>query len=109
LANWLLKNWKKIGSSAPLKLTGATYEEAVKGKTGIIFFGDYWHRDTDKKGERTGDHIDLWNTNTLGSMTGVGGRTFRTWFRRTFPTFTEHVLSASDLTKSKVVIFWEIK
>jgi RHS repeat-associated protein len=109
LANWLLKNWKKIGSAKPVILTGPTYEKTVAGKTGIIFFEDYWHRDGDPEEVRTGDHIDLWNTNTLGSMTGVGGRTFRTWFRREFPTFTEHVLSASDLTKSKVVIFWEIK
>lgn len=110
LANWLLKNWKKIGNvSEPVMLTGETYEKAVKGKTGIIFFQDYWHRSTDAEGQRTGDHIDLWNTNTLGSMTGVMGRTFRTWFRRNFPTFTEHVFNVSDLTKSKVVIFWEIK
>jgi len=104
-----LKNWKKVGTSAPKILTGPTYEEAVKGKTDIIFFQDYWHRDSDAKDVRTGDHIDLWNTNTLGSMTGFGGRTFRTWFGRNFPTFTERALSASDLTKSKVVIFWEIK
>jgi len=110
LADWLLKNWKTVGGvSNPMMLTGATYEEAVKGKTGIIFFQDYWHRTTDKEGQRTGDHIDLWNTNTLGSMTGFMGRTFRTWFRRNFPTFTEHSFSVSDLTKSKVVIFWEIK
>ncbi|HWY33913.1 MAG TPA: T6SS effector amidase Tae4 family protein, partial [Nitrosopumilaceae archaeon] len=109
LANFLLHGAKIDGMASPKILTGANYESYVKGKTGIIYFEDYWHRDSDKKGERTGDHIDLWNQNALGSMTGYAGRTLNTWFRRNFPTFSENHLGMSDLTKSKRVIFWEIK
>ena len=58
LANWLnkryLANWP-----APTNVTGTDWQEKAKGKTGVIFFKDYWLR----KGERypSGDHIDLWN------------------------------------------------
>jgi RHS repeat-associated protein len=109
LANFLVKSVNVEGMSKPVFLTGKNYESYVEGKTGIIYYADYWKRTSDKKDQRTGDHIDLWNTNTLASATGIGGRTFRTWFRRTFPEFSENHLDASDLTKSKRVIFWEIK
>jgi len=108
LANYLLK--KKIeGILKPVFLTGENFEAYVFGKTGIIYFQDYWHRTTDQSGKRTGDHIDLWNKNQLGSMNNYLGRRANTWFRLTFPTFSENHLSMSDLTKSKSVIFWEVK
>lgn len=86
----------------PIELTGESYEEKVSGKTGIIFFQDYWLRDGERT--RSGDHIDLWNENKLASLGWL-----YTWTRRTFPQLSEDLLSMSDLRKSKVVIFWEIK
>ena len=109
LSNFLVKSSNFEGFSKPVYLTGKNYESYVEGKTGIIYYADYWKRASDKNDQRTGDHIDLWNTNTLASATGVGGRTFRTWFRRSFPEFSENHLDASDLTRAKKVIFWEIK
>ena len=103
LAAFLL-NKIKFSGVEPVFLTGSNYEEYVKGKTGIVYFKDYWHRDTDAKDVRTGDHIDLWNKNKLGSL-GWG----MTFMRQTFPNFTENYLDTSDLTKSKQVIFWEFK
>jgi RHS repeat-associated protein len=103
LATFLL-NKIKFSGTEPVYLTGKNYEDYVDGKTGIIFFKDYWHRDSDAKGGRTGDHIDLWNKNELGSV-GWG----MTWLRQSLPTVTEYLLRTSDLTKSKQVIFWEIK
>jgi RHS repeat-associated protein len=99
LAGWLHKRF-----GAPTKYTGATFEAAIEGKTGIVFFQDYWHRKTDAEGVRTGDHIDLWNENALASKGW-----FLTAVRRKYPTFSEYLLDMSDLRKSKYVLFWEMK
>jgi hypothetical protein len=80
---------------------GAEYESSVAGRTGIIFFKDYWQRSGETG--RTGDHIDLWNKNTLAS---IGW--FATAVRRTFPQLSEDYLEMSDLRRSTEVIFWEI-
>jgi hypothetical protein len=38
------------------------FANEIGGKTGIIYFQDYWYRTTDLlTGRPTGDHIDLWN------------------------------------------------
>jgi len=108
LANFLSNAGSNIFGK-PVILNGANFEAYIKGKTGIIFFQNYWHRKGEPVGQRTGDHIDLWNKNQLGSMTGYFGRNTNTWFRLTFPTFSENHFSLSDLTKSKTVLFWEIK
>jgi hypothetical protein len=50
----------------------------------------------------TGDHIDLWNHNEMGSYNVI--RRIRT----TFPTLGQ-TLGMSDLSKSTQVLFWEIK
>jgi hypothetical protein len=31
------------------------------GRTGVIYIQDYWRRNDDPPGQRTGDHIDVWN------------------------------------------------
>lgn len=102
LANWL----KKIpfaGCPKPKKLTGSTFESYVSGKTGIIFFQDYWQRTNEKGTERrSGDHIDLWNKNELASMGLV-----RTFARLGLGINIDGWWS--DFTKSKEVLFWEIK
>jgi hypothetical protein len=86
----------------PVKLKGENFESYVKGRTGIIFFQDYWQRNNQIG--RTGDHIDLWNKNELAS---VGF--FLSWLRLTFPETSENFLDMSDLRISKSVWFWEIK
>jgi hypothetical protein len=89
------------GCPVPNKLTGATYEAAVKGKQGIIFFKDYWQR-SEEKG-RSGDHIDLWNKNELASVGIV-----QTFFRQAFPGIAENVFNVSDLRRASEVLFWEM-
>ncbi len=86
----------------PVKLRGDNYERYVKGKTGIIFFQDYWKRKNEIG--RSGDHIDLWNKNELASI-GF----FLTLIRGWFPEISESYLNMSDLRRSKSVWFWEIK
>lgn len=100
LADYLRKK-PFAGCPEPLVLTGTGYEESVSGKTGIIFFQDYWLRSGESS--PTGDHIDLWNKNELASL-----GTFLTWTRRTFPGFSSDYLDMSDLKNSKQVLFWEI-
>jgi len=105
LADFLLHGAKIDGMSKGVYLTGANYLDYVKGKTGIIYFQDYWPRKGESRdhGPRTGDHIDLWNKNELGSL-GLP----LSWLRRNMPWVFEHV-GRSDYAKSKRVIFWEIK
>jgi hypothetical protein len=104
LANWIDKKPIAGCPKSMSGLTGSNFEQKVEGKTGIIFFQDYWHRSGEKGNNRTGDHIDLWNKNKLASIGLV-----LTWARRTFPDFSENWLDMSDLRKSKKVLFWEIK
>lgn len=85
----------------PLSFEGVNYEEGIKGKTGIVFFKDYWQRNGEKG--RTGDHIDLWNKNELVSL-GV----IATLVRQQFPSISERFFSMSDLRQAKQVLFWEI-
>jgi hypothetical protein len=78
----------------------------VKGKTGIIYFQDYWPRPGESRdhGPRTGDHIDLWNKNELASLGLI-----QSWLRRNFPGRAERWFDRSDYAKSIKIIFWEIK
>ena len=82
-------------------LSAQEFEKKVQGKTGIIFFKDYWQRNGQTG--RTGDHIDLWNKNKLANNGLVA-----TWLRTTFSEFSESYLNMSDLKKSKSVSFWQI-
>ena len=46
------------------RITGkdvAEYYPKLIGRTGLIYFRDYWYRSGDKPGQPTGDHMDLWN------------------------------------------------
>lgn len=89
------------GCPAPQRFTGSTYEAAVKGKKGIIFFKDYWQRQGENS--RTGDHIDLWRESKLASIGGT-----LTFIRQTFPGVAENFLDMSDLRRASEVLFWEI-
>jgi len=52
-----LKTCPFAGCPVPVKLRGSNFKEYVEGRTGIIFFKDYWLRGNEKS--PTGDHIDL--------------------------------------------------
>ncbi|CAJ0791770.1 hypothetical protein LMG7141_02559 [Ralstonia condita] len=83
----------------PQDVTGTDWEMKVKGRTGIIFFGEYWARDGESSDRASGGHIDLWNQDTL---TPSSTSFFR--FRLGF-----NSLWYSDLRNSKKILFWEIK
>ena len=52
------------------------FDSELAGKTGIVFFKDYWLRDNDPAEAPTGDHIDLWNgrDTTASDAGGAGSR-----------------------------------
>lgn len=83
----------------PEDVTGKDWETKVKGRTGIIFFGEYWARDGESSDRASGGHIDLWNKDTLTPSSTSFFR-FRLGFNR---------LWYSDLRNSKKILFWEIK
>lgn len=82
------------------------FHKRLAGRTGIVFFQDYWARSTDKANSPTGDHIDLWNRDRL------------TPSMETFMRFTLGISRVpnlnpfgsgniySDLEKSRQVMFW---
>lgn len=99
MANWL-KQRPFVGCPEPTILTGETFIEAIRGKTGLIFFADYWQRSNEQgTNRRTGDHIDLWNRNRLQAEWS--------WVRINLGVSWDGVIS--DFRLSKEVLFWEIK
>lgn len=101
LANWLNKI-PFAGCPKAKKLTGKTFETYISGKTGIVFFKDYWQRKGEEGEKRTGDHIDLWDNNKLASIGFI-----RTFARLGLDISIDGIWS--DFTKSTEVLFWEIK
>lgn len=109
LANWL-KLQPFVGCTKVADIKGENWQEKIKGRTGIIFFGNYWRRTNSAGVEEfnpSGDHIDLWNGEKL--TTGSGGLRGRL---TTFSRFTLGIGSGigySDLGKATQIFFWEIK
>jgi hypothetical protein len=110
LAGWLkLQPFCGLPKS-PEAVTGPDWQDNIRGKTGIIYFANYWARDAGEKSsdKPTGDHIDLWNGSRL---TATGMSFFSTLGRR----LGLNSLGAgtswgySDLGKSTEILFWEIK
>lgn len=100
-----LKQRPFAGCPNAISVSPTSFQEELAGKTGIIFFKDYWVRSGQT--QRTGDHIDLWNENELAGSGAVGS-----FFRANFGGFIEErlpFLSLSDFHKSTEVLFWEIK
>lgn len=100
----LAENLAKWLSLSPLqgfgqieKIEPATFQKILSGKTGVVFFKDYWKRKGESEDGRSGDHIDLWSKNriTEGSMT--------------YRAVIEFFGFVSDLNKSREIWFWEIK
>lgn len=95
MANWLNKsNYSWLGKVQ--KVSPYSFQKDLDGKTGIIFFKDYWQRGNESFPNRSGDHIDLWNKDKITS----GGMTSRAIY--------EFFGVVSDLNKSKDVWFWEV-
>lgn len=65
MASWLKRQPFCGLPTAPENVSGADWEKKVHGRTGIIFFGDYWARDGETAANLSGGHIDLWNKDTL--------------------------------------------
>ncbi len=79
------------------KVSPATFQQDLKGRTGIVYFKDYWQRGKESFSARSGDHIDLWNESEITSSS--------MWTRSIYEFFG----AVSDLNKSKEVWFWEVK
>lgn len=47
------------------KVKPEDFEDMLVGQQGIIFFKDFWRRGNETFGNRSGDHIDLWNGRRL--------------------------------------------
>ena len=96
MALWLDRS--NIGGLGKLeKIDSNTFQEDLKGRTGIIFFKDYWQRGKESFESRSGDHIDLWNQNEITGSSMLM-RDILEFFNR-----------VSDLNNSKEVWFWEVK
>ena len=91
-------------------ITGEKWKDKIKGRTGIIYFGNYWARSSaeDKTKSRSGDHIDLWN----GSRTTVNDVfSFSAHIGRGIGIPEVHVgdTGYSNIDKAHPILFWEIK
>ena len=97
-----LKRFHLPGVQKVQEVAPESYFRELKGKTGIIFFKDYWQRTINGTQEefrnRSGDHIDLWNGSRLTD--------WKTWVRVRLNIIIPGVWS--DLRKSKSIWFWRI-
>ncbi len=87
--------------SKPQPVTGPDWQQKIKGKTGIIFFKDYWARDGEVS-HASGDHVDLWNKDRLTPG-------FASFLRFTVGLRASSLLGFSDLGKAKEILFWEVQ
>lgn len=96
LAKWLSeKPPKGFGKKEIIK--PGEFQKQLSGRTGVVFFKDYWTRGNESFANRSGDHIDLWSKNRI-----TGGGMF-------YRSLIELLGFVSDLNKSKSVWFWEVK
>lgn len=95
-ARWMktesLPGFGKVETIAP-----ADFQSILDGRTGVIFFKDYWQRGRESEANRSGDHIDLWNKDGITSSS--------MWWRAV----TEFFGVVSDLNASREIWFWEVK
>lgn len=110
-----LADWLKLQPfcglpKMPENVAGPDWQEKIKDKTGIVYFSDYWYRsEAESKAKTpTGDHIDLWNGSRL---TATGWSAISTLGRRLG--LNELTPDApwgfSDMRKSRVIFFWQIR
>lgn len=103
LAAWLHKANIPGLPALPESLAGKDWQSKIKGRTGIIYFADYWLRKDEKM--PSGDHIDLWNGSRL-TASGLEGALV-TMAR--FGLGIESGPGFSDLGKATTILFWNIK
>lgn len=96
IAKWL-KNAPPSGFGKAESIDASKFQSTLSGRTGVIFFKDYWQRSGETEQGRSGDHIDLWSKSRI-----TGGSMF---YRSVIELFG----LVSDLNKSKEVWFWEVK
>ncbi|MEG6503057.1 MULTISPECIES: type VI secretion system amidase effector protein Tae4 [unclassified Desulfovibrio] len=105
LANWLnkryLANWP-----APTDITGTDWQKKADGKTGVIFFKDYWLR----KGERypSGDHIDLWNGSRFPITSAPSAAMNILRFGLGVGSIDLFDIQYSDLAGASKILIWEL-
>lgn len=96
-AVWL-KRSSLPGLGATETADPGNFQNELNGKTGIVFFKDYWQRTNETPANRSGDHIDLWNVN----------RTTGYWFSWTRDFWEFLSSNYSDRNNSREVWFWSI-
>lgn len=111
LANWLRAR-PFPGCPLATHVAPANWKDAVEARTGIIFFKDYWRRSGETSGTGTGDHIDLWNRDTL-TPSFVSFLRFTLGIDRLpnlniFTRAPDNENWFSNLEKSKEIWFWEM-
>ncbi|MEI7870326.1 MAG: T6SS effector amidase Tae4 family protein [Candidatus Methylumidiphilus sp.] len=91
LADWLASPANPVQASA-VKYSGEEVFDKIKGRTGIIFFQNYWGLGNQ------GDHIDLWNGTRLTHWTS--------WLR-----IQLHISGGgwSNYRQAETVWFWQIQ
>lgn len=95
LAEWLVSPYSMMPKVQ--KFSGNDVFEKIKGRSGIIFFQNYWGPGNQ------GDHIDLWNGSRLTD--------WFTWVRihaRVGSLGVHSVLPLSDFQKSQAIWFWPV-
>jgi len=80
------------------KLKAEAFEETLDGQQGIIFFKDFWARGNETFGNRSGDHIDLWNGRRLTH--------WLTYARIQYGLVIEGRIS--DFHESREIWFWRV-
>lgn len=96
LAKWLSTSPPK-GFGVKETVKPGEFQKQLSGRTGVVFFKDYWSRGSEPFNNRSGDHIDLWKKNRI-----TGGHMF-------YRSIIELLGLVSDLNKSRSVWFWEVK
>lgn len=95
LANWLSSS-PPDGFKPKETIKSSNFQSTLSGRTGVIFFKDYWQRKGESQEGRSGDHIDLWNKSRITGASMI------------YRTIIEFFGLVSDLNKSKEVWFWEV-
>jgi hypothetical protein len=107
LANGLVR-YPIQGIRKMVKITPQNFSKQLSGKTGIIFFKDYWRRTnkdvTESHRNRSGDHIDFWNGSRITNTSSWARIHLR------FGNFGLHSISDewSDYEDSKQIWFWAV-
>ena len=102
LASWLKRQPFCGLPQKPENVTGENFEKKIQGRTGIIFFGDYWRRDGEAASNANGGHIDLWNKDSLTPS-------FHTFLRFRLGVHAPWPRIYSDLRKARTILFFEVE